>query len=109
MKVQPAGYRVLVKPDAVEEKSKGGIIIADANTKRKEQSAQVIGTVLAIGADCWDKFSSAWAKVGDRVLYQRYSGMYIPDGNGGFRTDMLLLQDLDITAVVTEEDNNASN
>jgi len=106
MKVNPVGYRVLIRPDPVDTKSKGGVIIASAEMQKKEQSAQVIGTVVALGANCWDKFLPAWAKVGDRVLYQRYAGMRIPDGAGGFIEDLLLLQDLDITAVVTEEISN---
>lgn len=109
MKIKPVGYRVLIKPDPVEEKSKGGIVLSSPETKKREQVAQVIGTVLEVGPNCWDKFGPAWAKEGDRVLYQRHAGMRIPDGNGNFIEDLLLLQDLDITAVVTEENSNAGN
>lgn len=109
MKVTPVGYKLLIRPDKVEEKSKGGIIVSSPTMKKMEEIAQVIGTVLEIGELCWDKHGAPWAKVGDRVLYQRHSGMRVPDGKGGFVEDLLILNDLDITAVVTDEGNdNAS-
>lgn len=104
MKVRPIGHRVLIKPDKVEEVSKGGIIIAKPAID-KEQLGQVTGIVLAIGEDCWREYDKPWCQVGDRVLYQRYAGMRVPDNEceGGFRSDMVLLNDLDITGVVTND------
>jgi len=98
------GHRVLIKPDKIEEVSKGGIIIAKPAVE-KEQLGQVTGVVLALGNDCWREYDAPWCKVGDKVLYQRYAGMRIPDAEseGGFRPDMVLLNDLDITGVVTNE------
>ena len=98
MIVRPVGHRVLVKPEKIEEKI-GSIVIAKATTD-KEQLAQVRGTVLDVGKDCWREFNDPWCKIGDTVLYQRYAGMRVPDGRGSFIEDMLLLNDLDITAIV---------
>lgn len=102
MKVKPAGHRVLIKPDKVEEVTKGGIII-HRDYVEKEQQAQVAGTVLDVGYDAYREYDLKWCKIGDRVLYQRHAGMRVPDGKGGFIEDLLLLNDLDITAVITEE------
>lgn len=103
MRVIPVGHRVLVQPDPVEEKSASGIVLAVGDTKKLEQNSQVIGTVLEIGEGAYKEFDSPWCKVGDRVLYQRYAGMKVPDGKGKYRDDLLVLNDLDITAVVLEE------
>lgn len=98
MKINPVGHRVLIKPDKVEEVSKGGIIVSTEGTKRLEQNAQVIGEVIAIGADSWKEFDAPWCKVGDKVTYQKYSGMRIPGEDA-----LILINDLDITGVVNNE------
>jgi co-chaperonin GroES (HSP10) len=109
MKVIPKGYKVLVKVKPVEETTKSGIVIVTPDKKKYEQVAQTEGVVLALGKDCWDKFSEPWAKEGDVVLFQRYSGMRIPDKKGNFIEDLLLLNDLDISAIVLEDDEDANN
>lgn len=102
--VEPLGHRVLIKPDFVEEKSKGGIILAH-ETVKQEQGAQVIGTVLAVGTTCWAEFDEPWCKVGDRVIFAKYSGMKIWNPvEGKYREDILIVNDLDICGRVTEEE-----
>ena len=59
--------RVLIKPAAAEEKSKGGIIIPDT-AKEKPQR----GTVVAVGNGSKDHTMTV--KVGDTVLYGKYAG-----------------------------------
>lgn len=95
---KPIGYRVLIIPDQVEEISPGGIhIVKDA--VKQEQLAQVKGIVKAIGKDAFSD-SEDKIKAGDVVLYQRYSGMKIPNDDGTFRDDLLLLNDRDITCII---------
>ena len=104
--LKPLGHRVLIKPDFVEEKSKGGIILAQ-DTVKQEQGAQVIGTVLDIGSTCWADSADGepWCKVGDRVIFAKYSGMKIWNPvEGKYREDILIVNDLDICGLVTEEE-----
>jgi chaperonin GroES len=65
--------RVLIKPAAAEEKTAGGIIIPDT-AKEKPQK----GTVVAVGpgkyAEQTGNLIPVNAKVGDTVLYGKYSG-----------------------------------
>ena len=119
--IVPLGHRLLIKPDEVkEEVSEGGIVLTNETIKADEQ-AVVRGTVLAIGTTCWkdlgnrqivivkDKVTEVisdgdpWCKVGDRVYFQRYSGMRIPNELGKYRADVLLLGDQDVTALSIEE------
>ena len=119
--LKPLGHRLLVRPLKVkEETSKGGIILNDATVKA-DQLAQVSGEVIDVGDTCWKDLGNEtisftkdgvthtkdvgkpWCKVGDIVYYQRYSGMRIPDEDGTFREDVLLLGDQDITALVIKE------
>jgi len=67
---RPIGDRVLVEPAPAEEKTVGGIIIPDT-AKEKPQR----GKVIAIGTGKKDE--PITVKVGDTVLYGKYSGTEI--------------------------------
>lgn len=71
VKIKPLGDRIIVKP-IERETMKGGIIIPDT---AKEKPME--GEVLAVGAGKLDDKGGRIAmevKVGDRVLYGKYSG-----------------------------------
>ncbi len=92
-KIQPLGDRVLVKPLEAEEKTKGGIILPDT-AKEKQQE----GEVKAVGKGRTEdgKIVALEVKVGDKVLYGKYSGTEIKiDGD-----DMLIVKEEDILAIV---------
>ena len=87
--VKPLADRVLVEPAAAEQKTAGGIIIPDT-AKEKPQK----GTVVAIGNGKKDE--PLTVKVGDQVLYGKYSGTEISvDGK-----DYLIMRESDILAVI---------
>ena len=67
MNVKPLSDRVLIEPAAAEEVTSGGIIIPDS---AKEKPLK--GTVKAIGNGTKDE--AMVVKVGDTVLYGKYSG-----------------------------------
>jgi len=72
MKVRPLDDRVLVKPMESEEKTEGGIVLPDT---AKEKPMK--GTVQAVGGGKLLKSgtrSPLSVKVGDRVIYGKYSG-----------------------------------
>ena len=74
-KIQPLADRVLIKPVAAEEKTVGGIIIPDS---AKEKPMQ--GEVIAVGKGALNKKGERLpmdVKVGDTVLYGKYSGSEI--------------------------------
>ena len=104
-KLRPLGHRVLLQPDDVEAKSKGGIILPEELNKQ-ERGAQVVGTVLDIGETCWaDTPGGSWCQIGDRVIFAKYSGMKIWNPvDGKYRDDLLLVNDLDITALILDEE-----
>jgi chaperonin GroES len=67
MKIQPLADRVLIEPAEAEQKTASGIIIPDT-AKEKPQS----GKVVAVGKGTKDHEMTV--KVGDQVLYGKYSG-----------------------------------
>ena len=87
MKVKPLGDRVLVKPDAVETKTAGGIIIPDTAQEKTQR-----GVVVAVG----DDKEKIKVSVGQKVIHDKYAGTQIQiDG-----VDHLLLKSNDLVAVV---------
>ena len=89
LKIKPLSDRVLVKPDASEEKTKGGIIIPDT-AKEKPQR----GKVLAVGKGKKDEPMTV--KKGDNVLYGKYSGTEINIAG----EDVLIMKESDIYAII---------
>jgi chaperonin GroES len=75
MKIRPLQDRIIVKRIAEEEKTKGGIIIPDT-AKEKPQEGQV--TAVGQGKLNEDgKVTPLDVKVGDKVLFGKYSGTEI--------------------------------
>ncbi|MFH1752742.1 MAG: co-chaperone GroES [Candidatus Omnitrophota bacterium] len=92
-KIQPLGDRVLVKVLDAEEKTKGGIVLPDT-AKEKPQQAEVVAVGKGKVQD--GKTIAPEVKVGDKILFGRYSGTEIAlDGE-----EYLMLKEEDIVAVV---------
>ncbi|MFM1913570.1 MAG: hypothetical protein RIR51_1413 [Bacteroidota bacterium] len=89
LKIQPLADRVVVEPAAAEEKTASGIIIPDT-AKEKPQR----GTIVAVGNGKKDE--PITVKVGDSVLYGKYSGTEITiEGQ-----DYLIMREADIFAII---------
>ncbi len=87
--IKPLADRVIVEAAAAETKTAGGIIIPDT-AKEKPQK----GKVIAVGTGKKDE--PLTVKVGDSVLYGKYSGTEIQvDGK-----EYLIMRESDIFAVV---------
>ena len=76
----PTGYRILIGLPEIEEKTEGGIIKAQS-TISVEETASVVGFVLAMGPDCYKdekRFPTGpWCKEGDFIIMRAYSGTRI--------------------------------
>ncbi len=95
MDIKPLADRVVVKPLEAEEKTKGGIVLPDT-AKEKPQEGKIVavgkGKVLDNG-----QFQAVEVKVGDRVLYGKYSGTEITTKEG---EELLIMKEEDILAVL---------
>ena len=99
MAIRPAGHRVLVLPDPVEEVTASGIIMVSETTERDKQS-QMFGTVVDIGFTAFKDFGGHnWCNIGDRIAFAKYGGFIIKDPEDG--VEYRLLNDEDVCAVVT--------
>jgi chaperonin GroES len=97
MKIRPLHDRVIVKRIEEERKTAGGIVIPDSATEKPDQ-----GEVLAIGTGkVMDdgKVRPLAVKVGDRVLFGKYSGSSVKmDGD-----ELLVMREEDIMGVVEKK------
>ena len=94
MKFRPLHDRVVVKRIDAEEKTAGGIIIPDTAKEKPQQ-----GEIIAVGPGGRDesgKLIPIDVKVGDRVLFGKWSGTEVKvDGE-----DLLIMKEDDIMGVV---------
>ncbi|MFA5524709.1 MAG: co-chaperone GroES [Tissierellales bacterium] len=73
MNIKPLGDRVVIKKVEVEEKTKSGIVLP-GTAKEQPQIAEV----MAVGAGITgDEKKKDELKVGDRVVFSKYSGTEI--------------------------------
>lgn len=90
----PLGDRVIVKPTASEEKTKGGVYLPDT-AKEKPQK----GEIIAVGKGKYTeegKLIEMEVKPGDKVLYGKYAGTEIKyEGE-----DYLIVKQSEILAIL---------
>ena len=94
MKIKPLGDRVVIKPVEPEERTKGGIILPDTAKEKP-----VVGEVVAAGPGRKGddgKTITLEVKVGDKVLYGKYSGTEVTVDS----QELLIMRESDIFAVV---------
>ena len=89
LKIQPLADRVLVEPQEAETKTASGIYIPDSAKEKPQQ-----GKVVAVGKG--KKDHDMTVKVGDVVLYGKYSGSELKfEGK-----DYLIMREDDILAII---------
>ena len=98
---EPKGYKLLIAIPKLEEKTQGGVIIPD-KLKGLEQTASIIGLVIALGDAAYkdaDKFPDGpYCKEGDFVIFRSYSGTRFKLRGEEFR----LINDDTVEAVVDD-------
>ena len=94
MNLKPLADRVIVKPAAAEEKTKGGLYIPDTG-KEKPQYGEVVAVGAGKVADN-GQLLAMQVKAGDKVLYGKYSGTEVSvEGE-----DYLIMRESDIFAIL---------
>ena len=96
---QPTGWRLLVLPFQMNEKTKGGLLLGQ-DTLERQQVASQCGNVLVMGPDCYKDTKrypkGPWCKTGDWVMFARYAGSRIKIEGGEVR----LLNDDEVLATI---------
>ena len=89
MNIKPLADRGLIEPAEAEKTTASGIVIPDSSEKKP-----VRGKVIAVGEGTKDE--KMVLKEGDNVLYGKYAGTEVEDGD----TKYLIMRQNDILAVV---------
>jgi chaperonin GroES len=92
-KVTPLADRVVVKSLEETEQMRGGLFIPDTAKEKPQQ-----GEIVAIGSGKYEdgKLVPMSVKVGDKVLYGKYSGTEVTIDN----EQLLILRESDVLAVI---------
>ena len=97
MNLKPLDDRIVVRPNAAEERTASGLVIPDTAKEKPQQ-----GEVLAVGPGRWSDDEGQHfpldVKVGDTVLYSKYGGTEITAGG----EDLLILTSRDVLAIVVK-------
>lgn len=101
--IQPVEYKCLTKPYEIEETDEvlkrakeAGLEIAGVERDR-EQMAQVIALVVAVGGNAFEDWRGEKPKPGDRVMMAKYAGLSAVGADG---RSYRLCHDKDIAAVL---------
>lgn len=97
--IQPVDVKVLVKPDPVEEKTRGGIILSDT-TKDRDKYATTRGTIVARGPNAFVEWGASNAPIdGARVVFAQYAGLRVKGDDGD---DYIVMNDEDVIGQVAQ-------
>lgn len=108
MSVKPCGHRLVVKPykyaevDEVLSKHSDFLkTLKVVGTETRNDASVDKGIVVAIGPTAWVDFGGTpWCKVGDEVLFAKFSGKIVTDSES--QEEVVILNDADIVAVTKE-------
>jgi chaperonin GroES len=97
MNLQPIGDRIIVRREASDAKSAGGILLPDTAQKKPQR-----GTVLAVGPGRQNKKDGQRTpmqlKVGDQVLFTSWAGDEFQDRKAA--GEVLVMHEEDVLAVI---------
>ena len=94
--LRPLADRVIIKPQAKEERTKGGIYLPDTASKEKPQQ----GTVVAVGPGRMldnGKRVAIDLSVGDQVVFAKYAGTEFKTED---EEEFIIISEKDIMAVI---------
>jgi chaperonin GroES len=93
VKIQPLGDRVVIRPLEETEEMRGGLYIPDTAKEKPQQ-----GEIIAVGPGRFEKGARVpmELKVGQKVLYGKYSGTEVTIGD----EQVLIVKEPDVLAVI---------
>lgn len=100
--LRPVEFKVLIKPDPVEKKTKGGIIYTELSADQ-QQMAQVKGTLVALGGKAFEDWPQAERDAlvpGARVYFDIYAGVTLFGADG---EEYKITNDKSVASIVEDE------
>ena len=93
MNIKPIGDKVVIKPIAVEEVTKSGIVLPGSAQEKPQQ-----GEVIAVGDGIYQNVVKIpmELKVGDRVVYGKFGGIDVKLNN----EEVIIMSEKDVLIVL---------
>ncbi len=108
MRIEPAGNKVLIKRDKVEDHDpkyraikNAGLVIPESEDHQRRQAGVDRGQVLALGITAYEDpyfLGKKWCQVGDFVIFPQYSGKGVSDPESG--EEFVVINDADVVAIL---------
>jgi co-chaperonin GroES (HSP10) len=103
---RPAGWRILIKPIRVQQRTAGGIELP-VETQESMGYLRTVGQVIAMGPDCYahPKFCGAvpWCQIGDWVRYHQHTGQKeLVRGDNGEPIELRYINDDEVLGVASD-------
>lgn len=107
VKIVPVGHRLIIDPEfeskEIQEGAlKGFITTTSEDTYAREKAMTDMGTVVAIGPNCWKPEGLGggipWCEVGDRIRYAKHAGKIVNDGEKEF----FMINDEDVQCIIRD-------
>lgn len=95
--ISPCGWRILVLPEQIETTTASGIVTVFGLNEEREKLKQVDGVVVAMGDTCYSQEPTPWCKIGDRVIFGKYSGIFRTGKDG---KEYRIINDEDVVATL---------
>jgi len=96
MKFTPLADRLVVKPDDKEETTESGLVLPDTAQQERPQEGEVVAVGPGRLTDEGKRITME-VKVGDRVIYSKFSGTEYKDGDDEY----LILKESDVHAKIS--------
>ena len=93
--INPLGYGLLVEIEAVENKTKGGVILPDEVQKRQNKT-NIIGKIIAKGTAAFSEDYWGEINIGDDIIFEQHAGQEFEYQNKKVR----LIKDEQVRALV---------
>jgi len=107
--IKPAGHRVLVRPDKLEDidptfkraKDAGIALLEDREEMIRDRAGVDKGIVLDFGITAFRDFGGErWCEVGDYIAYAKHAGKWVKDPDTD--EDVLILNDEDVVCIIKQ-------
>lgn len=96
--ITPVEYKLVIQCDPVETMTGGGLIEKPKQAIETERREQTEGVLVAKSDMCFEDWRCELPKIGDRVMFSRYSGQFITDDDG---IEYRVMNDKDVIAILS--------
>jgi chaperonin GroES len=96
MKFTPLADRLVIKPDGKEETTESGLVLPDTAQQERPQEGEVVAVGPGRLTDDGKRIAME-VKLGDRVIYSKFSGTEYKDGDDEY----LILKESDVHAKIS--------